>query len=267
MAEITEENFLEQVKKILRYHDSLGIREYPRTRDLDNFLKKEADASRAGKTNKRPLSPDGKKPGALKHVFAPELSRKTTLNDVREEIGDCRRCALHETRTSIVFGQGNEKARLMLIADAPSNEDDRAELPLQGEAGSLLDRMLQAINLSREEVYITTLVKCFPGPDAKPGVNPINTCLPFLFRQIEIICPQVICTMGSLASQVLLHSRRSLFQLRGNFSNFNELCSSKLNGRILLMPSFPPALLLENPDLKKASWQDLQMIQKKLGGE
>ena len=126
--------------------------------------------------------------------------------------------------------------------------------------------MLAAIHLSRKEVYITTLVKCFPGPQAKPRENEIKTCLPFLFRQIEIICPAVICTMGMLSSQTLLHSSQSLFQLRGLFYNFNDLCSSQLESKIVVMPSLHPSLLLENADLKKASWKDLQLIQKKLEG-
>jgi len=186
------------------------------------------------------------------------------LNDVREEIGDCHRCGLHETRTNIVFGHGPETAKLMIIADAPGKEDDLAAAPLQDKDGELLDKMLNAINLSRDNVYITTLVKCFPGAGAKPDEKEIKTCLPFLFRQIEIICPLIICSIGTQSSQVLLHSRKSLFQLRARFHNFNDLCSGELADKIFLMPSLPPSLLLENPELKKASWQDLQLIQKKL---
>jgi len=152
----------------------------------------------------------------------------------------------------------------MIIADAPGKEEDLATVPFQGRGGELLDKMLNAINLSRDKVYITNLVKCFPGANTKPEKNEIRTCLPFLFRQIEIICPQVICAMGTLSSQVLLHSHRSLFQLRGRFHNFNDLCSGKLPDKIVLMPSLPPSLLLENPEFKKASWKDLQLIQKKL---
>jgi len=152
----------------------------------------------------------------------------------------------------------------MIVADAPGSDDDRQSLPLQGKVGDLLDKMLTAINLSREEIYITTLVKCFPGPQAKPRENEIKTCLPFLFRQIEIICPTVICTMGMLSSQTLLHSSKSLFQLRGRFYNFNDLCNSELGNKIVVMPSLHPYLLIENADLKKASWKDLQLIQKKL---
>jgi DNA polymerase len=155
----------------------------------------------------------------------------------------------------------------MIIADAPGKDDDLATAPLQGEVGKLLDNMLKAINLSRNDVYITTLVKCFPGTNASPAENEIKTCLPFLFRQIEIVCPLVICAMGVQSSQILLHSRKSIFQLRGRFYNFNDLCTSNLADKIILMPSLHPSLLLKNPELKKASWQDLQLIQKKLEGK
>jgi len=265
MADNSREDLLEQVSKLLHYHESLGIREYPRTTSLKRFLNKQAESSPT-----HPGIPPQRKEQKIrrtsekKHCFDPGLARKTTLDDVREEIGDCHRCSLHETRTSIVFGQGPETAKLMIIADAPGKEDNLATVPLQGKEGELLDKMLNAINLSRDKVYITTLVKCFPGANAKPDENEIRTCLPFLFRQIEIICPQVICAMGSQSSQVLLHSHRSLFQLRGRFHNFNDLCSGKLASKIVLMPSLHPSILLKNPELKKASWQDLQLIQKKL---
>jgi DNA polymerase len=276
MTKQSDTDLLEEISKLLQYHESLGIRNYPRTELLERFLSKK----------KQPSSPQSsfthrKRPAIIeqtsdkKHFFDPELANKVTLEDVRQELGDCQRCRLHETRTNIVFGQGPDKTKLMIVTDAPGAEDivfgqgpdktklmivtdapgaedDLQEAPVQGAAGDLLDKMLAAIGLSREEVYITTLVKCFPGGESKPRPDEIKTCLPFLFRQIEIVCPAVICTMGMLAAQTLLHSRRSLFQLRGRFYNFNDLCSNDLEEKIMLMPSLHPALLLENIDLKKA---------------
>ena len=268
MADNFQEDLLEQVSKLLQYHDTLGIREYPRTKILERFLSKQA-ASSPSHPKITPPRKEGtsRKTSDKKHSFDPGLAQKTTLDDIREEIGDCHRCNLDKTRINIIFGQGSETAKLMIIADSPCKEDDLAAEPLQGEAGELLDKMLNAINLSRDEIYITTLVKCFPGEGAKPVENEIKTCLPFLFRQIEIICPLVICAMGTQASQVLLHSSKSLFQLRGRFYNFNDLCTDDLADKIILMPSLHPSLLLENPELKKASWQDLQLIQRKLEGK
>lgn len=265
MARHPDTDLLDEISRLLHYHDSLGIKEYPRTEMLTHFLQQRGRLLPAEPQSSKPkkTAPSLETPGK-KHTLDHRLAKKTTLEDVLTELGDCQRCPLHKTRTSIVFGQGSAKAKLVIIFDAPTEDDDAREAPVQGEAGVLLDKMLSAIGLSRQDVYITSLVKCFPGRDAKPAADEISTCLPFLFRQLEIICPTVICAMGTQAAQALLHSRQSLFQLRGRFYNFNELCSTELAGRIVLMPSLPPALLLENSELKKASWQDLQLIQKKL---
>ena len=265
MPDQFQNDLLEQVSKLLKYHKNIGIKEYPRTSSLELFLKKKEASSPSQPKITPPIKKETiKKFSEKKHLFDPGLAQKASLHDVREEIGDCHRCGLHKTRTNIVFGHGPERANLMIIADAPSKEDDLKMNPLQGKEGELLERMLHAINLSRDVVYITSLVKCFPGTNAKPDKSEIKTCLPFLFRQIEIICPKIICTMGTLSSQILLHSSRSLFQLRGRFYNFNDLCTDKLAAKVVIMPSLYPALLLENEELKKASWQDLQLIQKKL---
>ena len=266
MANQFQEDLLEQVSKLLKYHNSLGIQEYPRTEVLELFLKKQENSSPPRPQISEQRKKTIQKTAEKKHLFDPGLSQKATLHDVREEIGDCHRCSLHKTRTNIVFGSGSENARLMIIVDAPGKEDDLSTTPLQGREGELLDKMLQAINLSRDKVYITTLVKCYPGDNARPNETEMRTCLPFLFRQIEIICPQVICTMGPQSSQILLHSSKSLFQLRGRFYSFNDLCTNKLAEKIVIMPSLYPGLLLENEELKKASWHDLQLIQKKLEG-
>jgi len=267
MKDKTDTDMLMEIRRFLQYHKSLGIRGYPRNRELERFLAGPVESEKPLSESLKPLIKE-KAPGSIeqKHQFDPGLSAKVTLQDVREELGDCQRCPLKNTRTNIVFGQGPANAKLLIVADAPGEEDDQQSIPLQGDAGELLDKMLAAISLSRNEVYITTLVKCFPGAQAKPRDNEIKTCLPFLFRQVEIICPTVICAMGTFSAQTLLHSRKSLFQLRGRFYNFNDLCSTMLAEKIVVMPSLHPSLLLENKDLKKASWKDLQMIQKKLEG-
>lgn len=267
MTKSADKDMLKEIRNFLHYHESLGIEEYPRSQMLEKFLAQFNEYQQSPVDFEKPLLQKKKTfsgHAERKHFFDPVLSTKTTLQDVRNELGDCQRCPLRTTRTNIVFGQGSLSAKLMIVTDAPGSDDDRQSLPLQGKVGDLLDKMLTAINLSREEIYITTLVKCFPGPQAKPRENEIKTCLPFLFRQIEIICPTVICTMGMLSSQTLLHSSKSLFQLRGRFYNFNDLCNSELGNKIVVMPSLHPYLLIENADLKKASWKDLQLIQKKL---
>ena len=260
MAERSDTDLLQEISSFLHYQESLGITEYPRRQALQAFLAKQKKSA-AGQARK---AVKGKTTGIGKHRFDLGLTGKATLQDVENEIGDCHRCSLDKSRSSIVFGQGPAGAKLMIVTDAPAFDDDRLQAPVQGQQGELLDKMLGAIGLARKDVYITSLVKCYPGKNKMPTPEEITTCLPFLFRQIEIVCPGVICTMGLLASQTLLRSSRSLFQLRGHFASFNDLCSSSLERKILLMPSLPPSLLLENTELKKASWQDLQLIQKKL---
>lgn len=267
MTEKPAADLLADIGKFLNYQKTLGIQYYPRSQMVESFLaagqKNIGEVTEQGKAapkkQVKPSDSTGKK-----HGFDPELETKTTLRDVREQLGNCERCHLHKTRTNIVFGQGSASAKLMLIADAPSRDDDRLNSSFQGNAGELLDKMLSAIDLSRDEVYLTTLVKCFPGNNGRPREQEIKTCLPFLFRQIKIIGPTVICPMGMLSAQNLLQSNQSLFQLRGRFYSFNKLCCSELDQTIVVMPSLHPSLLLENPDLKKASWHDLQMIRKKI---
>jgi DNA polymerase len=264
MAQRSDTDLLQEIRSFLQYHESLGITEYPRRQALQSFLAKQKKSTPPPVSGCTRKVEQGKTAATGKHQFDPGLTGKVTLQDVENEIGDCHRCSLHKTRSSIVFGQGPVDAKLMIVTDAPAFDDDRLQAPVQGAPGKLLDKMLAAIGLAREDVYITSLVKCYPGKNKAPAPDEITTCLPFLFRQIEIVCPRVACTMGALASQTLLRSSRSLFQLRGRFANFNDLCSSRLDEKIVLMPSLPPSLLLENTELKKASWHDLQLIRKKL---
>jgi DNA polymerase len=174
---------------------------------------------------------------------------------LRTELGDCTRCFLHEKRQNLVFGEGNQRPRLMVIGDWPGPEDDRTGLPFQGIEGEMLTNMLKAIGLERPEVYVTTLVKCQPPAGRPPTRDEIATCLPFLFQQIDAIAPVVICAMGPLATQTLLVTDQPLTRLRGGFHD----CRG-----VALMPTFHPRFLHKNPEMKKATWQDLLMVKKKL---
>jgi uracil-DNA glycosylase family 4 len=271
MSDNSKTDLIKDIRSLLKYHKSMGIDSYPRTKGLERFLETKEKPATPSKPPKPPREyPRSKqaKPVAEtreKHIFDPGLAKKATLTDVRQELGDCTRCGLHKSRTNIVFGQGSEKAKLMIIGPAPSAEDDHGTAPFLGASGDLLTKMLAAIGLSREEVYLTSLVKCFPAGDQPPKEEEIRTCLPFLFRQIEIICSRVICTMGKQPAQALLHSKESLFRLRGRFYDFNSFCSTELADKMLIIPTLHPTFLLDNEEMKKASWQDLQMIQKRLG--
>jgi DNA polymerase len=188
------------------------------------------------------------------------LPATVSLTDIREELQGCTRCGLYKNRTNIVFGQGCERPNLLIVAEWPGKEDDQQAKTLCGQAGELLTRMLAAIKLKREDVFLTHAVKCLPPGNRAPGPDEINACLTYLHRQIEVIKPRVICTMGPLAARALLKTDDSFFRLRGRFHDFQTIQGETLP----LLPTFHPAFLIKNPEMKKASWQDLQMLQKRL---
>ena len=175
------------------------------------------------------------------------------LEAIRAAIGDCRRCKLSRSRTHIVFGQGNPNARLMFIGEGPGQEEDRAGEPFVGAAGQLLTRIIQAIHLTRESVYIANVVKCRPPGNRVPEPDEIATCLPFLERQIAAIRPELICVLGACAAQSLLRTTEPISRLRGRFFEV---------GGTRVMPTFHPAYLLRNPEKKRAVWEDMQLLMK-----
>ncbi len=191
-----------------------------------------------------------------KKAVAPSApNEKVTLEMVRQELGDCTRCKLCSGRTQIVFGAGNPKAKLMFVGEAPGADEDEQGVPFVGRAGQLLTKMIIAMGLSREEVYIANIVKCRPPENRPPQPDEITSCQPFLLKQIEAIRPKIICALGSFASQTLLGSTTRISDLRGQFHDFHG---------IRLMPTFHPAYLLRNPVEKKKVWEDLQKIMKEL---
>lgn len=169
------------------------------------------------------------------------------LQKLREEIGDCQRCALSKMRNKIVFGEGNIDPPIMFIGEAPGEEEDRQGRPFVGDAGQLLTRLIEKMGFKREELYIANVVKCRPPQNKEPFENEINTCLPFLLRQIHIINPHVIITLGKVATHALLRKKEPITQLRGKTFYFRH---------IPVVPTFHPAYLLRNPKDKKLTWQD-----------
>jgi uracil-DNA glycosylase len=174
------------------------------------------------------------------------------LTELRVEIGDCTRCRLCEKRTRLVFGTGNPRARVMFVGEGPGYEEDRQGLPFVGKAGQLLNRIIQAMGMTREEVYIANVVKCRPPDNRTPLPDETATCSVFLQRQIKIIRPQVICALGSVAVGTLLKSSTSISRLRGEFRSLEDGTP--------VMPTFHPAYLLRNPERKKEVWEDMKII-------
>jgi len=239
---------LHDIRQLLAYHLTIGIKNYPASPSLAHFLHPRSASLPFGR---RKRDSNGLTPGS---VVAPSLA------DIREEMEGCTRCRLSESRTHIVFGQGCKHPVVLIVAEWPSDEDDRQAEAFRGPAGELLTKMLAAINLTRDEVFLTHTVKCLPPANRMPEVDEINTCLSFLHRQIEIMRPRIICAMGPLAARTLLRNEDSLFRLRGRFHEFQTAWGET----VPLLPTFHPDFLIKNPEMKKASWLDLQLLQKKL---
>ncbi len=187
----------------------------------------------------------------------PESSgaKKSGLDAVRELLGDCRRCPLHRSRHSLVFGEGNPEADLVFVGEAPGADEDAQGRPFVGRAGQLLTKIIGAMGLQREEVYICNILKCRPPGNRNPQPEEIAPCELFLVRQLEAIRPRVICALGTFAAHTLLKSEAPISVLRGRFHSYQG---------IPLMPTYHPAYLLRNPGAKKQVWEDVQMIMKTL---
>ena len=182
--------------------------------------------------------------------------RAQALDAIRMEIGDCTRCALSRGRNHIVFGDGNPNARLMFVGEGPGADEDAQGLPFVGRAGQLLNNMIAAMGLKREEVYIANIVKCRPPQNRVPEPEEANTCSPFLFQQIDVIRPEVLVALGSTAATYLLGIRSALSGLRGRVHAWRGA---------KLIVTYHPAYLLRDPRQKKEAWQDLQLAMAELG--
>jgi uracil-DNA glycosylase len=179
-----------------------------------------------------------------------------TLLKIREDLGDCKRCKLHKTRHSIVFGDGNPKAQLVFVGEGPGADEDAQGLPFVGRAGKLLTQMIEAMGLQRKDVYICNVVKCRPPQNRQPEKDEVAECSPFLFRQIDTIAPKVVVCLGATAAKTILQTERGISQFRGEWLEFR--------GR-KLMVTYHPAYLLRNPAAKSDVWKDLQKVMAELG--
>ncbi len=182
-----------------------------------------------------------------------ELASSKTLVHVREELGECTRCKLHTGRTTIVFGVGNPQAWLVFVGEAPGADEDQQGEPFVGRAGQLLTRIIEAMQLTREQVYICNIVKCRPPGNRNPEPEEIAACEPFLIAQLQAIQPKLICALGTFAAQTLLRTKEPISKLRGRFHDYHG---------IPLLPTFHPAYLLRNPHEKKTVWEDMKLLKR-----
>jgi len=214
--------------------------------------------SRPNSPGEEPAIPARKSIPAPPEIAAavPVADHAAALQMIRDEIGDCTRCALHKGRNKLVFGDGDANARLMFVGEGPGADEDAQGLPFVGKAGQLLNNMIAAMGLKREQVYIANVVKCRPPGNRTPEPDEANTCTPFLFRQIDVVRPQVLVALGATAATYLLGHRQPLAGLRGRVHAFRGM---------QLIVTYHPAFLLRDPRQKKEAWADLQMAMKELG--
>lgn len=188
-----------------------------------------------------------------RNLFEENFRKAEKLEELYSMIHTCNRCELSKTRNKFVFGVGNPKADVMLIGEAPGADEDRLGEPFVGRAGKLLTDILKAINFTRDEVYIANILKCRPPGNRNPLPSEMDTCMPYLYKQIELIQPKLILALGLVAATGLLKVKTSLTKLRGTVH--------ELNG-VKLMVTYHPAALLRNPNWKKGAWEDVQQFRK-----
>ena len=218
----------------IRYYNELGIYDFYR-RESNADLPRESEAS----------------------VIVENPDPALLLRTIREDLGDCTRCPLHrQGRKQIVFGVGNPHAELMFIGEAPGADEDQQGEPFVGRAGQLLNNMIKAMGIQREDVYIANIVKCRPPGNRTPERDECETCSPFLMRQIASIKPKVIVALGAVAAKTLLAINAPMSELRGRWFDFRGT---------KLAVTYHPAFLLRDPRQKKETWKDLQMVMKDLG--
>jgi uracil-DNA glycosylase family 4 len=199
----------------------------------------------------------GREKGIVKAPPGPVfVSADAALAALRADIGDCTRCKLHgQGRKQIVFGVGNPDADLMFVGEAPGADEDQQGIPFVGRAGQLLTKIIEAIGLTRDDVYIANVIKCRPPQNRNPEQDEVATCEPFLFRQIDIIKPRVIVALGTFAARTLLRTLDPISRLRGRVYEYRGA---------KLIPTFHPAYLLRNPSSKREVWEDMKQAKKLL---
>lgn len=250
------QKLLQKVRAILSFQKEMGVTEIALTPEIDEFLGGPAPAP--PKNQVRPAKQSSpKKSSRAPSLFspAPDSAKNLSLIEIYQEIESCTKCPLHKDCKQIVPGCGPAGAKLFIVEDQPTAAEEASGYPFAGEAGELFAKMMQAIGLERQDIYLTSIVKCRPAADKTPSPDEIRTCLTYLARQIAAVNPVIICTMGPLAARVLTGNNQSLFRFRGKLQDFHGTP---------LLPSFHPRFLLKNNEMKKGSWADLQLIQKEI---
>ena len=249
----------------IRYYNDLGIYDFYRRGTAGSVIDEAAPEPQPEQRDE--MTPRARSvvamPAVAEEIFsAPRPEANVTdpaqaLRIIREDIGDCTRCRLHQQgRKQIVFGVGDPKAELMFIGEAPGADEDQQGEPFVGRAGQLLTNMIKAMGIRREDVYIANIIKCRPPGNRTPERDECETCSPFLMRQIAAIKPKAIVALGAVAAKTLLAINAPMSEFRGRWYDFRGT---------KLAVTYHPAFLLRDPRQKKETWKDLQMVMKDLG--
>jgi uracil-DNA glycosylase family 4 len=248
-----KELFREQMLDHLRLYSDLGVRwlRSPEPRKRPESGKPE----KPGRSTPPITKPDA--PAAAPKIvintsmFDEMPSGEESLDAIQADLKDCRRCKLSPGRRNLVFGSGNPQADLMFVGEAPGADEDEQGLPFVGRAGQLLTKIIEAIGMRRDEVYICNILKCRPPGNRNPEPDEIASCEQFLFRQIAAVKPKVICALGAFGAQTLLRTTQPIGRLRGQLIDYRG---------VKLMATFHPAYLLRNPNEKRKVWEDMQIV-------
>lgn len=197
------------------------------------------------------------------HRDSPKAERLRMLDET--QVKNCRKCPLCEQRTRTVFGQGNVDARIAFVGEGPGYDEDQQGLAFVGKAGQLLTKMIEAMGLTRDEVYICNVVKCRPPGNRTPTAEEILACNPYLLEQLETIQPEVIVALGAPAAKTLLHTAETIGRLRGRFHEYFYSGTPGMGPSVPVMPTYHPAYLLRSPEEKGKAWQDIQAVMQHLG--
>ena len=245
-------DILGDLKNYLNYQQQMGIERVSTDKSVENLLDKNTKVSKEYKMGKEDTK-------IIKIADQPDIfdsGKKQTLGEIREELGECTRCKLHADRTNIVFGDGNPNARLVFVGEGPGRDEDMQGKPFVGRAGKLLTKIIEAMGLTRKDVYICNVVKCRPPGNRNPEADEVAACEPFLLKQIRSINPEIIVCLGSVATSLLLKMKQPrMGDLRGQFHEY---------GNSKLMITYHPAALLRNPNFKKPVWEDMKVVLKEL---
>ncbi|MSO22041.1 MAG: uracil-DNA glycosylase [Acidobacteria bacterium] len=243
--------YLSQLRERLEYYKEMGIEELSVKASLERALAAAPSSPEKLRPAPSPLATVAAAKQTALEVSSNRPGAWESLECIRADLGDCRRCLLCSGRTNIVFGSGISQTKLVFVGEGPGADEDAQGLPFVGAAGQLLSKIIEAIQLTRDQVYICNVVKCRPPSNRIPEEDEIAACSPFLFRQIESIRPQVICCLGAVAAQTVLRTKTAVGKLRGRFHDYRG---------IQVMPTWHPAYLLRNPAAKRDVWDDVKKI-------